>query len=286
MMFAHPTLRSLKFSCATIGDAAAASLEGRPPTPLKKLALIECNITQKALRSILALPIALEDLSLGENCVHRNVHPGSFNRLFSRDPVAFLTSLGQQHRSLRTFGYATFDNDLPDRGRGSGPLLPKPIRFDVHECDGFASFEYLKHVSLSGCSLEFENIFTTSKLVPPSLRRLTLQESNLGTFLRSELDAKERVLLPWIPSIVAVVKSLQVLEVVACTMPPKSIEASLTDLESSLKETKLRVKIYKRKSMGARPPFLYGEHAFLDEEMGFAKVFKPELLRNNCLLYS
>ena len=65
-IFLHPTLRGLTISCAELHQDALRWLQGTVRTPLRKLELIECNLTVEALDTLLSLPRALEELTTGE----------------------------------------------------------------------------------------------------------------------------------------------------------------------------------------------------------------------------
>lgn len=288
LVFAHPTLRSLKLSCASIGDDVAETLQQQPCTPLKRLALIECNVTQKAVTSILAIPSALEHLSLGENCAHRRMQSGNFNRLFSKNPVAFLTSLKQQD-SLQTLGYATSaasptSETFPRQASSSAPSWYDPLT-----CSGLSTFNSLRHISLQGCWTEFENLFQASQTAPPNLQSLTLTQPSLDSFFPRDSDR-----ISWVPSVSANIQSLQCIDIVASSMPTRHVEGPLTSMQGALQKRSLSVRMFRRKGMAAIPPFLYGERAYLDEEAGALEddevqriaLFKPELLQGNCLEYS
>ena len=62
----HPTLSSLVLSSALVADDVAGFLHGKARTPLTRLETIECKVSQECLTAILALPTALQHLSLRE----------------------------------------------------------------------------------------------------------------------------------------------------------------------------------------------------------------------------
>jgi hypothetical protein len=64
-VMALPTLNELTISCACIHDAVHVG-EARS-TSLKKLTMVECNITIGGLKKMLSAPKALENLYLGMN---------------------------------------------------------------------------------------------------------------------------------------------------------------------------------------------------------------------------
>jgi hypothetical protein len=64
-VMALPTLNELTISCACIHDAV--HIGEAKSTALKKLTLIECNMTIGGLKKILSAPKALENLYLGMN---------------------------------------------------------------------------------------------------------------------------------------------------------------------------------------------------------------------------
>ena len=65
-IFLHPTLRGLTISCAELHQDALRWLRGTVRTPLRKLELIECNLTVEALDILLSIPRALEELTIGK----------------------------------------------------------------------------------------------------------------------------------------------------------------------------------------------------------------------------
>lgn len=180
-ILAHPTLKSLKLSCAELDDNVGASLENKSPTPLKHLALIECHITQGALRSILALPSGLEVLSLGENCNHsRQWHYTTDTDVthtpLMRDPQAFFASLKQQNHSLKSFAYAT-----PAHPIGMAPLtLPDP---EAKDFSGFSTFSSLVSLSIEGCAESFGRLLSDSRSAPPALRHFHFAQKSSDSFI-------------------------------------------------------------------------------------------------------
>ena len=65
MLFGHPNISSLTISCAEIHEDYLQPVQDAARTPLKQLILMECNLTIEALRIMLSLPRALEELHLG-----------------------------------------------------------------------------------------------------------------------------------------------------------------------------------------------------------------------------
>ena len=179
-LFTHPTLQSLKLSCATIDDQIGVFLEHKPRTPLKHLAFIECGITQTALRGILARPTGLEVLSLGEDS-----HGRSFQYSSVANPVhkplilgakVFLASLEQQDKSLRSFAYATTAHPM-----GMSPILLQA--FDIADFTGLSTFCKLRSLSVEGCSEVFGGLLSDARTAPPGLHHLHFAETRLSNFM-------------------------------------------------------------------------------------------------------
>lgn len=70
-ILSHPTLINLTLSCAELHEDELHVLQQRPKSPLRKLTLIECNVTLGALAYILCLPQALEEFHLGKHAAIR-----------------------------------------------------------------------------------------------------------------------------------------------------------------------------------------------------------------------
>lgn len=64
-IFAHPSIEDLTLSCATI-HGRLCDLSSFDKTRLRKLTLIECNVTQEGFQMMLSMPRALEYLYLGK----------------------------------------------------------------------------------------------------------------------------------------------------------------------------------------------------------------------------
>lgn len=264
MMFAHPTLESLKLSCATLKDDLVSLLQDRPRSPLKHLALVECNITQKALTSILAIPAALERLSIGENFGHRRPwprDPTAFNLLVQRDPIAFLASLKPQRHSLRSLGYAMWEPV-------SGTPPPAGINVDADTYAGLSDFSNLHELSLQGCSAEFRRLLESPRTAPPNLQRLSFVEPKIARHITPQVEGEgQRQSVPWCTTLFRSIPSLQLLEIVCRNLPETAVQAFDSSIGDRLWGKDVHIRLLKRSSWNSMPPFLYGEHLYADEEM-------------------
>lgn len=288
-IFAHPTLRSLTLSCAHIPDNLTSMLRDRPRTPLRQLVLIECNIQSNSiLGNILALPAALEHLSLGENCRHTWLVPVDWNQLFGRDETGFIAALRQQRESLQSFGYAT-QGATPMVNGGSTVLDPR-------EHAGLSVFHNLTRVSVADGSAKFEDLFKSAQTAPPALQRLTLHRMHWEFFYESNTTDREsdRTFMPWIPVIAATIDSLRTLILIADSVDAQGWKLLLPELQQALEGRDLTVRSWKRLAHRKMPPYLYQEVPHLDEETA---VFENGRLReipglerqpvhDSCLLYS
>lgn len=278
MLFAHPTLTSLKISCATLGNDVAPLLQDRPRTPLKQLILIECNVTQKAIGSILALPTALEHLSLGENCMHANsgrTEGGDFNNLVVRDDHSrsdFLRDLQQQQHSLKRFGYAAYG--FPPHIQ-SEFICPEHL----HDFPGLSGFANLTDISIEGCMLEFIQELRYKRTAPPALRHLSFTQrrftSHVGGAHSIGPDSSHATIFPWLAEICDAVPTLQLLELISPRISTETIEDESKRVLQILRARDVQWKVYKRRSrsdatpnLGAAiPPFLFGEQHHMDVEV-------------------
>lgn len=103
-MFLHPTLRNINLSCLDfLGDLDKKDRiveEKAKSTPLQSLTLIECNIDVRFLDTVLSLPKALKELSIGERL---HAFPGcepSMDWTTRTSSALFLTALQRQAESL------------------------------------------------------------------------------------------------------------------------------------------------------------------------------------------
>lgn len=269
LLFAHPTLRSLKMSCAKIGDDIVSSLADRPRSPLKHLAFIECKITHSALKAVLSVPTALERLSLRENCDHIHSHKltpndvARYGRLFTSDPMAFMESLQQQKDSLKQLAYASVQNMAPKR------LAFRLPAFEPRDCTGLAGFNQLRDLSVENCVLEFTKLLEMPSLAPPGLERLSLTEFQLPRLLRAGTTSagdQGSQLASFVP-VCHTIPSVQYVELVLGSVTRDEAQDLLAASRDRLKGRDMMVRMFQRGSAGAIPPFLYGEKAYIDEHV-------------------
>ncbi|KAF2773476.1 hypothetical protein EJ03DRAFT_333584 [Teratosphaeria nubilosa] len=167
-VFALENLEDLHLSSVNIIDTTACNLK-RHSTNLKKLKLDEANISMKGLRTILAIPRALEHLYLGEN-VHspeqQDYPPGQeYNTLIDRNPDEFLDILSQHASTLQTLTYIPSITPLyfshrPDI-RLSGPGLHHFLKLELITIHSYLSLSTIRSL-----------FFRTPDHAPPNLQSL------------------------------------------------------------------------------------------------------------------
>lgn len=260
-IFAHPTLKHLKVSCATLADDVAPLLHDERTTPLTHLAFISCFITHKALNGILALPAALEVLSLGENLYNYFEPIENSTRLFTRNPIAFFDSLKQQQQSLRESAYAsTAEYHAP---RLNFRLPPH----DPHDFTGFSTFHQLRQISLEECCIEFRHIFELPHLAPPALQRLNMMEFDFGQFFHfgrpaNSIDDAEAESVPWIVPTYVSLRALPLIQLMCEEYTTPLPAELLSELKDVQRDGDAEVLCYRRFLFQRRPPFLYGDHGY------------------------
>jgi hypothetical protein len=109
IIFLHPTLRNLTISCFDINEDIKAFLTVQTQTPLKSLTFDECNITVTGLAAVLAVPSALQKLTLGE----RMYHLSEAHAPLGRSPAQFLQALALQKDSLQYLKHIGGLTNLP-----------------------------------------------------------------------------------------------------------------------------------------------------------------------------
>lgn len=102
VIFLHPTLRSIKLSCFDIGPdfinyRCHDYEKAHKSTALKTLIFEECNISAAGLETLLALPKALEQLTLGERMYHTDKN---YWEVLANEQSTVRRALGFQRQSL------------------------------------------------------------------------------------------------------------------------------------------------------------------------------------------
>ena len=182
-MFQHPTLRRITISCLNFDSdmqRGNISKEKRFSTPLQSLTLIECNVNVLFLDTILSLPKALRELSIGER-----LHTFSPETEPSLDPVTrtssslFLNALQKQAHSLERLTHV-------------GGLIRKQV---CREDDPRGSAKMRSLDKLQYLELGFESnlyFYLRNNGFPPSLKTLKMLDAaislNAGADIRSLSD--------------------------------------------------------------------------------------------------
>ncbi|KAK4539132.1 hypothetical protein LTR36_001455 [Oleoguttula mirabilis] len=283
-IFAHPTLEELTISCANLSDTAFSSVDNKAhQTTLKRLTLIECNVTISSLRDMLALPKALQSLYLGgsalslapgrnpyrdlygseepaDTCAGENSyhHPSAFSvesgALCKNDPPSFFAALAQQAKSLEQLDYETANVT-----KGSAtPSLPE-------QHAGLRDFVRLHTVTLAGmyCS-EFEEVLLCSRMAPPMLTALhvvtIIDAGGAGG------DGNGHPPLAWTRSMASALPNLAHVHVtiLALSSPlgrwANFHRPTLQAAEAEFGARKLTLWVYKRNNWSnCFPPYLHGE---------------------------
>ncbi|KAH9845699.1 hypothetical protein Tdes44962_MAKER01130 [Teratosphaeria destructans] len=167
-VFALENLEELHLSSVNIIDTTACHFKARR-TKLKRLKLDEANISMKGLRTILAMPRALEHLYLGENVNspdQADYPPGQeYNTLIDRNPDEFLDILSQHASTLKTLTYipaiTQLDFDHRPNLRLSGPGLSPFLRLEQTTIHSYLSLSSIHQL-----------FFRTPDHAPPNLQSL------------------------------------------------------------------------------------------------------------------
>jgi hypothetical protein len=264
VIFLHPTLRHLTVSCLDIKEDIVPYLSAsRNTTRLQSLSFDECNITVAGLTAILAVPEALEELTIGERMYHlsRDGHVplGKF-------PATFMDALALQKDSLH---YLKHIGGLCNPG-GLGSFSPD-LSMDV-----FPNLRTLELSSYSILSWVFYQAMRSTSLSNIYLR-------NIESF-RSEPNPEEIAtgLLPFVLNYLRKFPHLDVVLDCAVATVDSSFADSLqlekleiwkeifallsTDATETQKSTitrRLRILISRRD--GLIPPYMYGEQVPREE---------------------
>ncbi|KAF7192680.1 hypothetical protein HII31_05997 [Pseudocercospora fuligena] len=197
-LFCSQTLEELCISCANCPDTLDGAAKRRhliERTPMKRLTLIECNITAKGLLGMLCMPAALEHLSLGENRDHvSSRYSGdsrdhvllqySGNRLLE-EPAAFFQALRIHSGSLISLHYRP--QPRPRRRADD----PAQVRDDELS---FTAFQKLESIIFEeGCSPLMDLVLSESSR-PPRIQsiRFTLEVDEARTSDIEPVAASQR----------------------------------------------------------------------------------------------
>nr|POE68869.1 hypothetical protein CFP56_66883 [Quercus suber] len=168
-IFAHPTLQELRISSASLADDALDLVPADLKTPLKSLKFDQCNISHKSLTRVLAIPQALEKLSIAEVIGGEEPTPTSqsYNILADGDPPAFEFALSQQHASLKSLYYASSIGINPDSLRDEFPTGRSSINL--------SKFSQLEKISIESPCFRLEQALLSPKSGPPCLKELRIR---------------------------------------------------------------------------------------------------------------
>jgi hypothetical protein len=179
-MFFHPSLRNITLSClnfeAEMDDALVK--EKNKSTPLQSLVLIECNVNIHFLDTVLGLPKALKELSIGERLHIFECQP-SMDPKERTSSSLFLTALQKQAHSLQRLNHV------------GGHLEFIPAR--ERDPEGSAKLRSLTNLEHLELGLESHlNYYLRNNGFPPSLKTLKLLDAaislNAGHDIRAMAD--------------------------------------------------------------------------------------------------
>lgn len=253
LLFLHPTLRDLTISCANTDEANIdipfEDYRGR--TPLRRLTLIECNISAATMEAILSLPSILQSLDITSRrngsrikiaqMIHNLVvyQPKLESLTYTNalekwsngqleDYKADISSLSNLKHLALPYDYNTRYTPLDplikciasDQGSASLETVMIGVQWDMHDSKTALSY----HRKLGLHLPKF-----------PQLRTLIVFLGGLGRFERDEGDF-ERKQRP-------------------------SMEALKKGLQEDFETTKVRIIVYTTYTNSYVPPYLYGEKA-------------------------
>ncbi|TKA75087.1 hypothetical protein B0A55_05595 [Friedmanniomyces simplex] len=274
-LFLSPTLHELTLSCAKFFDVSfEPSTEGgsdivlgkEGTTPLKRLTMIECDITSlRALACILALPKALEFLHIGENCHHR-FEPAGGTSLCSQHPVDFFDrALACQQHSLEELVYEVPFYD------------PSPPHYSCRSSQGFRNFRKLHTVTCTGlrCPAFEEALWGGDRRAPqPPLRTLKIgwqvSESETPQWFADDDGAS---FISFFRSLIVALPGLRDLQLTC--RPSGSTNwleepqrtSSLEAFALELRSKGVLFRLYEKGYSSCYPPYLYNETPGKDELM-------------------
>lgn len=170
-MFRHPTLRNITLSCLNFDNRIGAPFEVSEKeiktTPLQSLTLIECNVDVFFLDTVLSLPKALKELSIGERLhAFEGCQPSMVSEHRTSSKL-FLTALQRQADSLRRLAHC---------GGHLGHLTPRET-----DPEGTAKLRSL--VNLEHLELGFEShlyYYLRMDGFPPALKFLKMLDSAIS----------------------------------------------------------------------------------------------------------
>lgn len=179
-MFRHPSLQKITLSCLNF-DAGRdgefdISEEDVKSTSLRSLTLIECNVDVRFLDSVLRLPKALKELSIGERLHTFQECKPSMDPEHRTSSALFLTALGRQASSLQRLTH------------GGGQ-----IQYLTPRCtdpEGTAKLRSL--VNLEYLELGFEShlyYYLREGGFPPGLKTLKMLDSAISINAGPNIDA-------------------------------------------------------------------------------------------------
>jgi hypothetical protein len=165
-MFFHPTLRTITLSCLNFEAEMDDSMlnKKRRSTPLQYLTLIECNVDVQFLDTVLDLPKALIELSIGERL---HTFPGCIPTMDVEKRTSsplFLTSLQKHASSLKR---------LVHLGGHLAYIPQRPHDPEGHE--KLRSLTSLEHLELGLESHLYH--YLRSNGFPPSLKTLKMLDA-------------------------------------------------------------------------------------------------------------
>ncbi|KAF2998265.1 hypothetical protein E8E13_006577 [Curvularia kusanoi] len=183
-VFYHPTLHNLSISCLNISNRNMESTiesfgKKRKSTPLRSLTFIECNIDMDTLYTILSLPKALKELSIGERLYVFETAPPSTDATQRTSSKRFLPALQQQADSLEKLTHIG----------GSLPALP------ARETDEDGAVKLRSMSALQHLELGFEShlyYYLRNNGFPPRLRYLKMLDSAIANNYTQQPDALTR----------------------------------------------------------------------------------------------
>lgn len=191
-MFKHPTLRSITLSCVNFD--ADIGLDDWPEaecksTPLQSLTLIECNVNVPFLDSVLRLPKALKELSIGERLfTFDECEPSSDASTRTSSPL-FLTALQRQASTLQKLVHI-----------GGKVSQMTPRQTDASGAAKLRSLVNLKHLEIG-----FEShlyYYLRQDGFPPALMSLKLVDAAISINAGHDLESSSDIAFRSVTSLV------------------------------------------------------------------------------------
>jgi len=263
VIFLHPTLRHLTISCLDISEDIVPYLSANQnKTRLQSLTFDECNITVSALTTILAVPKALEELTIGERMYHlsRDGHAP-----LGRFPAAFLDALALQKDTLHyvkhiggvgLFGLSANSPSLPL------DILPNLRKLEVGSSSILTRFLYQSNRSTCSLDLHVRIIqsyrsepdpFEVESVLLPSVLLFIRQCPHLDLVLDCAGGEPE----------ISLADSLQLEELAIWKKILAHLRSDASETRKSSNKRCLRILISRRD--GKIPPYMYGEEEPVEE---------------------